>query len=543
MSQTKRSVAFCVLGESRERGTPASEPLRFRPVLDLCASTRPRIDRLELLVAPERLGLAAALQRQLSHVAPRTEVHIHEVKGLGGAALGDVHGALTEVASRYAFSPEDEEYLLHLSSGSALQQVAWIWLWGARRWPGRLAFAPRNERNEASGIALIDHPEARSPAPLPAAPAPAALTHAATEPGVPPSPNRGAEGFWIRGRDAALARSHPGPLWLYAPSGSDQDACIDELEALYRAQELGPGPHRVDVACAAVVDAESLRRALDGRASEGLPSEGRAPARAGLWVLHEPEALSPGIQAALALHLAARTRQSPAEPPCVIAVSHISPGEAAEAAATGRLRVDLWSALQGGALAIPSFEACRHDLGAWLRAAADREAGARGGRVGFDEPALTRIRARAAEPGCVLPGGFRDLRAILTRLASLADAAGRASVGVDDVEEALSELSRRVAAFREPPHPTKTARGPGARELPSARLLGLLGEARAAQLDRFERVQLEDVLDVCVHARTLSEAGRVLFAASRAQKRSANDADRLRKYLARHDLRFDELED
>jgi transcriptional regulatory protein RtcR len=68
-----------------------------------------------------------------------------------------------------------------------------------------------------------------------------------------------------------------------------------------------------------------------------------------------------------------------------------------------------------------------------------------------------------------------------------------------------------------------------------------LGPERAARLDRFDRVQLEDVLAVCVSARSLSEAGRELFASSRAERTSVNDADRLRKYLSRFDLEFAKL--
>jgi transcriptional regulatory protein RtcR len=41
---------------------------------------------------------------------------------------------------------------------------------------------------------------------------------------------------------------------------------------------------------------------------------------------------------------------------------------------------------------------------------------------------------------------------------------------------------------------------------------------------------------VCRQSRTLSEAGRALFAVSRLARRTANDADRLQKYLARFDL-------
>jgi transcriptional regulatory protein RtcR len=69
----------------------------------------------------------------------------------------------------------------------------------------------------------------------------------------------------------------------------------------------------------------------------------------------------------------------------------------------------------------------------------------------------------------------------------------------------------------------------------------LLAPERAAALDRCERTQLEDVLAVCLEARSLSEAGRVLFSASRARRTTANDAGRLRKYLARHGLAWGAL--
>jgi transcriptional regulatory protein RtcR len=41
---------------------------------------------------------------------------------------------------------------------------------------------------------------------------------------------------------------------------------------------------------------------------------------------------------------------------------------------------------------------------------------------------------------------------------------------------------------------------------------------------------------VCQASRSLSDAGRRLFAVSRAKKSAPNDADRLRKYLARFGL-------
>lgn len=61
------------------------------------------------------------------------------------------------------------------------------------------------------------------------------------------------------------------------------------------------------------------------------------------------------------------------------------------------------------------------------------------------------------------------------------------------------------------------------------------GEAADA-LDLFDRLQLQAVLEVCRQADSLSDAGRRLYQVSRLSKAQPNDADRLRKYLARFGL-------
>ena len=60
-------------------------------------------------------------------------------------------------------------------------------------------------------------------------------------------------------------------------------------------------------------------------------------------------------------------------------------------------------------------------------------------------------------------------------------------------------------------------------------------------LDRFDRAQLLEVYAVCSQSESLSAAGRQLFDVSRQSKQSSNDADRLRKYLARFDLQFSDF--
>ena len=72
-------------------------------------------------------------------------------------------------------------------------------------------------------------------------------------------------------------------------------------------------------------------------------------------------------------------------------------------------------------------------------------------------------------------------------------------------------------------------------------LRSLIGDDRLAEMDAFDRVQVAHVIDVCRKCRSLSEAGRLLFSASRGRKASTNDADRLRKYLNRFGIEWSQI--
>jgi len=68
-------------------------------------------------------------------------------------------------------------------------------------------------------------------------------------------------------------------------------------------------------------------------------------------------------------------------------------------------------------------------------------------------------------------------------------------------------------------------------------ILGALLDSTALEkLDLFDRAQLAFVIRICRESATLSEAGRKLFGATREKRKVQNDADRLRKYLARFKL-------
>ena len=130
--------------------------------------------------------------------------------------------------------------------------------------------------------------------------------------------------------------------------------------------------------------------------------------------------------------------------------------------------------------------------------------------------------AFAARPASAWRSNFRDFGAAVTRLGTLA-AQGR--VTVELVEEEIARLQRGWSRLEQ------VESGDD----------GLAELLPGVELDRFDRAQLAEVVRACRRARSLSEAGRELFAVSRRRRTSTNDADRLRKYLARFGLSWERL--
>ena len=124
----------------------------------------------------------------------------------------------------------------------------------------------------------------------------------------------------------------------------------------------------------------------------------------------------------------------------------------------------------------------------------------------------------------VWKNNFRDLNASINRMATLS-IGGR--ITVELVEE---EIERLEYLWNN-----------GAESDTINILHEIFDEDRLKQIDIFDRVQLSEVIKVCKSCKNASEAGRALFAYSRTQKKNANDADRLAKYLNKFGLKWKDL--
>jgi len=189
-----------------------------------------------------------------------------------------------------------------------------------------------------------------------------------------------------------------------------------------------------------------------------------------------------------------------------------------EEVAAGRFRDDLLARIDLWTFRLPGLRQRIEDFEPNLDYELDLFMSTSGRRVTFNKEARKCYLDFSTSGEADWRGNFRDLNASVTRMATLAPG-GR--IDRDVVEAELARLR----------HAWSTAAETGALE-------ELLGREAVDALDRFDRSQLLDVIAVCRTASSLSDAGRTLFQASRKRKKSANDADRLRKYLARFGLAF-----
>ncbi len=191
----------------------------------------------------------------------------------------------------------------------------------------------------------------------------------------------------------------------------------------------------------------------------------------------------------------------------------------------GRFREDLLCRINLWTFTLPGLRSRPEDIEPNLQFELDQFAQRTSHRVTLSKEARQALLDFALGPSAKWTGNFRDLNAAVVRMATLAQG-GRISVEI--VEEEIKRLKATWAALEE--------------QAASDEVLSqVLSKKTIDEIDLFDRVQLAHVIQVCRNSRSMSEAGRQLFDASRTRKTSTNDADRLRKYLGRFGIEWGQI--
>ncbi|WP_312374073.1 RNA repair transcriptional activator RtcR [Stutzerimonas nitrititolerans] len=523
----RRTVVLGFLGAALDSDGRANKRWnRWRPTVGLCMQSDLLVDRLELIhnEGARDVALAERIRADIRQVSPQTEVCLHVMPLRDAWDLEEVYGALHDFAGRYPFDTDREDYLIHITTGTHVAQICWFLLAEARYVPARLVQTSpsRGTRitNQVAGTySLIDldlsrydriaarfrHERQESLAFLKAG---IATRNAAF--------NRTIEHI-----ERVAIRSRA-PMLLVGPTGAGKSFLARRIHELKQGRRQLAGSF-VEVNCA-TLRGEAAMSALFGhvkgaytgalQAREGL----LRAANGGVLFLDELGELGLDEQAMLLKAIEEKrffpfgSDKEVASDFQLIAGTH---RELPSLVAEGRFREDLLARINLWTFELPGLLARREDIEPNIDFELARFARENGQRVRFNREARQHYLAFATSARALWKGNFRELSASITRMATLADD-GRIDEAL--VLEEIDRLSRGWHGV-----------------LSSDDLAGVLGQA-VEHLDLFERVQLQAVLRVCRQTRSLSEAGRLLFDVSRQAKAKPNDADRLRKYLARFGL-------
>ncbi|MEM9247673.1 MAG: RNA repair transcriptional activator RtcR [Pseudomonadota bacterium] len=518
-----RNVVIGFLGTQLDRGIRR----RWKPTPSLFVHDGFEVERLELLHDGRHIRLAEGIKAEIESLHG-AEVRLVRLDLDDPWDFQEVYGKLFDFARAYGFDEDREHYHVHLTTGTHVAQICWFLLTESRHVPARLVqTGPPRGAGTAPSLDIIDLDLSRYNALQQRFDVLSRAYSDLLKGGIA---TRNAAYNALIDRIELVASSSDAPILLLGESGTGKSELARRIYELKLQRRRVKG-RLVQINCATLRGGTALptlfgqRRGHTGQAGSergGLLRE----ADGGVLFLDEVDVLDHDAQSLL-LHAVETGRYYPLgsdhEVTSRFHVIAAANRDLVAMTADGAFRPDLLSRLNLWSYTLPDLRARPEDLEPNLMYELARAERTLGTQVGFNTDAAEAYLRFARDPATRWPGNFRDLSGSIQRLCTLAPR-GRITRTMVNAEIA-----------------TLQSMWQGAERDDDVRLIATVLGPAAHSLDPFDRVQLAATIRVCRSSATLSAAGRTLFAASRQRKASQNDADRLRKYLARFDLSWDAL--
>lgn len=526
-----KTIVIGLLGPTLDEGRTDARWERWRPSVALCQHEDLLVHQFELIYGARAEKLANTITDDIAKVSPETRVVPRLIEFKDPWDFEEVYGTLLDFARAYPFDTDHVDYLIHITTGTHVAQICLFLLTEARYLPGRLLQTSPPQRGERGGcgtyriidldLSQHDRIAARF----------AQERHQSLSFLKSGIPTRNAAFNHLIEQIERVAIASKAPLLLMGPTGAGKSKLARRIYELKRDKHKLPGSF-VEVNCA-TLRGDAAMSALFGHkkgAFTGATSDRAGLLRAahhGMLFLDEIGELGLDEQAML-LRAIEEHRFLPVGSDIeVTSEFQLIAGTNQDlplAVTAGRFREDLLARINLWTFQLPGLAARREDIEPNLDYELQQFARQQNVHVRFGKEARQLFLDFATGPEATWQGNFRDLNASLTRMATLATG-GR--ITREGAEEEIQRL--------------RSAWSPQSTQASADLVLKVLGNEKSAQLDLFTRVQLNSVLEVCQRSNSMADAGRKLFAVSRQSKGRANDSDRLRKYLQRFDLSWDDL--
>jgi len=483
----KKNVIFSFLGTSMDRGMMSDRWEKWRPNISLCQQEDFTVDRLVLIQQKNFSKLAVQVRSDLAQISPETEVVDHLVTMRDPWDFQEIYELLHELCRNYSFDREKENYFAHMTTGTHVAQICLFFVEDqleARDFL-RSGIATRNKAFNA----LIEELE-------------------------------------------VVALRSSAPIFLTGPTGAGKSHLARRVYELRQARTDIEGDF-VEINCATLRGDTAMstlfghkKGAFTGAVSD-RPGVLRQAHR-GLLFLDEIGELGLDEQAMLLRALEEGTFLPVGSDTPVKSRFQLIAGTNRDLRAevvAGGFREDLFARINLWTFALPGLKDRREDIAPNLDYEMKSFSEKEGRAISFNKEAYESFLKFAQDPATSWRGNFRDLNAAVTRMGTLAPRGRIRGEQVGQEIERLQNLWERPAEEEEGFKLLKEVFTP----------------AQLEGIDPFDQPQLTYVIQICRESKTLSDAGRALFSASRKKKANPNDSDRVRKYLAKFGLIFAEL--
>lgn len=527
----KRNVAIGFLGTNLDNGKGPGRWERWRPSVDLCRQDDFIIHRFELLCDPKYMKVAQQVQADIQLTSPETKVLINEMEISNPWDFEEVYEALFDFAALYRFDTEKEDYLLHITTGTHVAQICLFLLNEAHYLPGKiLQLSPSHKKDQhgAGNISVIDLDLSKYDRLAERFETERESDTSFLKSGIP---TRNAAFNAMIDEIEQVAIRTTNPVLISGPTGAGKSHLARRIFELKKRRHQMEGSF-VEVNCATLRGSTAMstlfghkRGAYAGAIKDrsGL----LRTAHNGLIFLDEIEALGLDEQAMILRAIEDQSFYPVGGDQEVRSDFQLIAGtttDLTELVVQRQFREDLLSRINMWSYTLPGLKDRREDIAPNINFELSKFSSRNNRKMRFNKEARDAYLKYALSTEAKWTANFRDLAASVTRLCTFADGS---RIQLSSVEHEIGRLKKswRLAAH-----------DPGEKVL-----LSVLTQNQIANIDPFDRPGLANVISICQDSETLSDAGRKLYTVSREIRKSKNDADRLKKYLAKFELSWSQV--
>ena len=522
----KKNVAIGFLGINLDNGKGVARWERWRPTVDLCRQDDFLIHRFELLSDPKHMAIAQQVKDDIALVSPDTEVIINELELHNPWDLEEVYEALFDFASLYRFNTDDEDYLLHITTGTHVAQICLFLLNEARYLPGKiLQLSPPRKRDKGGPgkVSVIDLDLSKYDRLSERFETERESDTSFLKSGIP---TRNAAFNAMIDEIEQVAIRTTNPVLISGPTGAGKSLLARRIFELKKRRHQIEGDF-VSVNCA-TLRGDTAMSSLFGhkRGAYAGAIKDRAgllrTAHKGLIFMDEIEALGLDEQAMILSALEEQKFYPVGGDQEVKSEFQLIAGtttDLTELVSRGLFREDLLARIDMWSYTLPGLKDRREDIEPNLDFELSKFSSLNNRKMTLNKEARQAYLKYALSADAKWAANFRDLAASVTRLCTFADGS---RIQLDSVEREIERLKKGWRLKSSDP----------AEEI----LLTVMTQEELSEVDPFDRPSLANAIIVCRQSDNLSDAGRKLFAVSREKRKTQNDSDRLKKYLAKYNL-------